>query len=228
LIRRLGGGLRLNPAEDGENWYQYCGGNPVNYVDPDGLKSTPVATIGPKKYDWKRDTPVLNVILEDTGTLLMIFTPTNNMNPITGEIYTPGERFNKVFGNFVVTASCVVGGEVIKVGQLSFIGGATGENYLCRITGGIKKGLKTVSDKWRWIDAFVNGIAHEGKVGYVNATRFVRNQIIKDVELREASRIKGVVWHFFRSGITGKIGPSPQLRKLLIEAGIKIKMHFFK
>jgi RHS repeat-associated protein len=199
----IGRWITPDPSEDGENWYGYCGNNPVNYVDLEGFKSTPVfpnATMGPRKYDWKIDTPVFNVILEDPGTLLMIFTSTNNTNPITGEIYTPGERFNKVFGNFVVTSSFVVDGEVIKVGQLSFKGGAAGENYLRQLIGGSSKGLKTASDKWRWIDAFLNGIAHEGKVGYVRATNFVRNQIIKDVELRETGKLLEL------SGISFEVG----------------------
>ena len=27
-----------DPAEDGLNWYVYCGGNPIMYVDPSGLR----------------------------------------------------------------------------------------------------------------------------------------------------------------------------------------------
>ena len=26
-----------DPAKDGYNWYSYCGGNPVMFVDPSGL-----------------------------------------------------------------------------------------------------------------------------------------------------------------------------------------------
>jgi RHS repeat-associated protein len=32
----IGRWITPDPSEDGENWYSYCGNNPVNYVDPDG------------------------------------------------------------------------------------------------------------------------------------------------------------------------------------------------
>ncbi len=32
----VGGFISEDPAKDGLNWYVYCGGNPVNYVDPIG------------------------------------------------------------------------------------------------------------------------------------------------------------------------------------------------
>ena len=33
----VGGFISEDPARDGENWYVYCGGNPVMFVDPSGL-----------------------------------------------------------------------------------------------------------------------------------------------------------------------------------------------
>lgn len=32
----IGRFVSVDPAEDGENWYQYCRSNPINYIDPDG------------------------------------------------------------------------------------------------------------------------------------------------------------------------------------------------
>jgi RHS repeat-associated protein len=32
--------ISVDPAEDGENWYAYCEGNPANYIDQDGRKTT--------------------------------------------------------------------------------------------------------------------------------------------------------------------------------------------
>ena len=29
--------IREDPARDGANWWGYCGGNPITFVDPDGL-----------------------------------------------------------------------------------------------------------------------------------------------------------------------------------------------
>ena len=37
--------------------------------------------------------------------------------------------------------------------------------------------------------------------------------------------IEGAHWHFFRSGVTGKIGPSAPLRNLLEEHGIKYTIY---
>ena len=34
----LGRFITEDPIKDGLNWYAYCGNNPVNYVDPTGLK----------------------------------------------------------------------------------------------------------------------------------------------------------------------------------------------
>jgi len=54
---------------------------------------------------------------------------------------------------------------------------------------------------------------------------FVRNQILKDAELLERGEISAAAWHFFKSPKTGKIGPTPAVRKLLEEKGIQIIIH---
>ena len=33
----MGGFTTEDPIRDGDNWYGYCGGNPVNHEDPSGL-----------------------------------------------------------------------------------------------------------------------------------------------------------------------------------------------
>ncbi len=65
-------------------------------------------------------------------------------------------------------------------------------------------------------------IANESKVGRVGMKAFVRNQILKDAELLERGEISAAAWHFFKSPKTGKIGPTPAVRKLLEEKGIQI------
>lgn len=120
--------------------------------------------------------------------------------------------------------SSLVGGQLIKSGPV-FLGGNAGEEYLLnRLGGGIRQGFKT-SQGWRWIDTFYEGIAHESKVGFTRLTSFVQKQVLKDVELREAGIIGKAVWHFYRSAITGKIGPSPQLKQFLKDNGIKYIIH---
>lgn len=60
----------------------------------------------------------------------------------------------------------------------------------------------------RFVDQLVNGIADEPKVGYTALTKNIAKQIMKDVELVGSGEIRGSVWHFFRSSVTGLRGPS--------------------
>lgn len=71
----------------------------------------------------------------------------------------------------------------------------------------------------------VNGVAHESKVGYTSLTKTIRKQIEKDIELLQTKQIDGTAWHFFKSPITGKQGPSKALQKALSDAGIDIVLH---
>ena len=59
----------------------------------------------------------------------------------------------------------------------------------------------------------------------IRVTKRVKTQILKDEELI-GEEIKGAHWHFFRSSITGKIGPSEPLKKFLEERGIKYTIHY--
>jgi hypothetical protein len=78
------------------------------------------------------------------------------------------------------------------------------------------------------IDVFSEGVAHESKVGYVPLTDFVKKQILKDAELMNdaESGVEAVKWHFYRSAITGKIGPSQPLLDFLTEHGIEYVIHY--
>lgn len=67
--------------------------------------------------------------------------------------------------------------------------------------------------------------AHESKVGYVAATDFIKKQAAKDAELLATKQVDEVVWHFFRSADTQKIGPSAPLKKLLENYGIKVVIY---
>lgn len=118
-----------------------------------------------------------------------------------------------------VPASAIKG-----AGKLAFKTGASAEKYLRRLVKGIPKGMKTSKD-WRYIDAFAKGIAHESKVGYVTATKFIKKQADKDALLLKNKQVKRVVWHFYKSGITGKKGPSKNLAKYLKARGIIYVVH---
>jgi len=68
---------------------------------------------------------------------------------------------------------------------------------------------------------FVN----EFSAGYTTLIKSVSIQIVKDAELLKAGDIKGAVWHFFRSPVTGKLGASQPLLDELAENGIKTVIH---
>ena len=63
-------------------------------------------------------------------------------------------------------------------------------------------------------------MAHEAKVGYTCLSKRIRIQIEKDAWLLKQRRVDEVVWHFYRSDITGKIGASKPLLELLEKNGI--------
>lgn len=67
-------------------------------------------------------------------------------------------------------------------------------------------------------------VAHEVKVGCVRGV-FANAQVRKDVALLRAGEFDGVVWHFFASETTGRIGPSAAFLKRLEDAGIDFYIH---
>jgi RHS repeat-associated protein len=104
--------------------------------------------------------------------------------------------------------------------------GKEGEFELKQLVGGESQKHFSTSDGARYVDQFAKGVAHESKVGYTSLTKSIRRQILKDTELIASGDIKGAVWHFFKSSVTGKGGASQPLTNFLIENGIKIMNHF--
>ena len=113
-----------------------------------------------------------------------------------------------------------------KYGGYGRIGstGVIGEKAL-KALGGRSQVYFPTSTGGRYVDQLVNNVAHEAKVGYQSATKAMKRQIAKDVELIQADKIKASVWHFFRSPVTGRVGPSEPLRSALEDAGIEIVIH---
>ncbi len=104
--------------------------------------------------------------------------------------------------------------------------GKIGEDALAKYLGNLggKKFFNTTAGR-RIVDYFVKGAAHESKTGAASLTKFIRQQIAKDVRLLADKKVDEVTWHFFRSPVTGRIGPSAALEKSLKDAGIKILLH---
>ncbi len=102
--------------------------------------------------------------------------------------------------------------------------GKLGEAELAKLGGKPNVGFYTELG-WRFIDRLVNGIGHESKVGRTSLTSFVKRQIAKDVELVQTGAMRHAVYHFFRSPVTGKIGPTPALKAALEAAKFGIVIH---
>ena len=76
----------------------------------------------------------------------------------------------------------------------------------------------------RFFDVFVDGVAHESKVGYKTLSA-VEKQIRSDAYLIKNGVIEGAHWHFFASGSTNKLGASPKVLDLLDQLGIPYTIH---
>jgi hypothetical protein len=64
--------------------------------------------------------------------------------------------------------------------------------------------------------------AIESKVGRTSLTKDVRRELARDVKLRRSGQVEALEWHFTRSGVTGMIGPSAELRAKLVKFSISI------
>lgn len=107
--------------------------------------------------------------------------------------------------------------------------GKTGEQALAEAHPGESQVyFKTYVDGvWggRYVDQLSEGVAYESKVGYTCLNTRIKLQILKDEYLLQEKRVKGVIWEFYRSDITGKVGASKPLIKFLSEHGISIVIH---
>ncbi|MGG1638770.1 RHS repeat domain-containing protein [Paenibacillus sp. NRS-1760] len=106
--------------------------------------------------------------------------------------------------------------------EIGFHGGRAGELYLAKSLGAdaTQVFFKTTQGR-RFIDVLHDGIAHESKVGYVSLTSFTEKQILKDAELIKNGTVDGAIWHFYKSGVTGRGGASQPLLDMLTANGIK-------
>ncbi len=113
----------------------------------------------------------------------------------------------------------------------SFTTGAEAEEYLAKEIIKSDNVLETqkrmtTSMGPRIIDVVdTDNIAHESKMGYQEFSSRIEKQILKDLELLENDDVKGVVWHFFRSANTKKIGGSKRLFEFLEQHGIPYIIH---
>jgi hypothetical protein len=119
-----------------------------------------------------------------------------------------------------------VAGAVCEAADFSAIGstGQIGEKYL-KSLGGQSQVFFQTSQGARYVDQFVDGVAHESKVGYTSLTSSVQAQIAKDTELLNSGAYDAANWHFFMSPVTGLGGPSQPLFNALQHSNITVVIH---
>ena len=76
----------------------------------------------------------------------------------------------------------------------------------------------------RIFDVFVDGVAHESKVGYKTLSE-VEPQLRSDAYLLKTGQLEATHWHFFASPQTNKVGANSELLDRLDEAGIRCTIH---
>ena len=77
----------------------------------------------------------------------------------------------------------------------------------------------------RIFDVFVDGVAHEAKVGHVTWSTFTRNQLAKDAWLVKSGSIKGAHWHFSASSRSNTIGADQRVFDFLEKHKIPYTIH---
>ena len=107
--------------------------------------------------------------------------------------------------------------------------GLRGEAFQRYLSGGRKESFDTDLG-WRYVDSRVASVTRpamrqEVKVGRTSLTALVRSQIAKDRLIMATEPGSRVQWHFWRSDVTGKVGPTLPLENALKSAGIQIVIH---
>jgi hypothetical protein len=100
--------------------------------------------------------------------------------------------------------------------------GARAEAALLREFGGMPNVFLRTPLGGRFVDSLAGGVAREAKSGYVTLSARVEAQIAKDAALRQSALVRDVEWVFYRSSLTGRIGPSRGVETLLRSNNIGI------
>ncbi|MDR7187020.1 hypothetical protein J2X85_004081 [Microbacterium trichothecenolyticum] len=141
-----------------------------------------------------------------------------------------------------VATSAKRSGHAQRVNTPFFDSGLAGESWLeARYppVGGVKHSQVVLSTDGclvvcnavaRRFDVFVNGVAHESKVGRVTLTDSIERQIRSDAYLieRGVGGVESAHWHFFASGQSNSIGATQPVLDLLDELGIEYTIHLPK
>lgn len=73
----------------------------------------------------------------------------------------------------------------------------------------------------RIVDSYSKNIIREAKYGYQSLSKFIQNEINKDVWILNNTSVKSIEWYFYWSKVSQTGGPSGPLLKELTNRGIK-------
>ena len=183
--------------------YVYAGSNPVNFSDPLGTWQWPSSMfLQVPGEDQEAGAKVIKSAAGGAGG---------------GSRQGPGG----------MQASQAAQTTVKSRGSLAWVSGNYGEDEFAKANPSFIKRIFRTSEGDRRADFYdpVRGMIHEIKTGYQGLRTKISIQIAKDVELLYEGEVKGVVWHFYRSPLNGKIGPTEPLRDMLIQNLFGLEMH---
>ncbi len=208
--------------------YSYCGGDPINYIDPTGQYLETAWDIGNLLFDvgaaiydhvtgdhksakehWvDAAIDVTAVIIPGVpaGVSKAVKTVDKTVDATKAIKATKAVGTTKAGQKAADTAKGVGKAKNVKNPTPHEIG-TEGEKRLLKDLGGgtPQKSFDTSMGKRR-VDVFKNEVAHESKVGRVSNTSTFRTQVRKDAELLSSGQVKGVEWHLYDSPVTGQGG----------------------
>lgn len=77
----------------------------------------------------------------------------------------------------------------------------------------------------RIVYSYSKNVIREAKYGYQSLSKFIQNEINKDVWILNNTSVKSIEWHFYWSEVSQTGGPSGPLLKELTNRGIKVFFH---
>lgn len=72
----------------------------------------------------------------------------------------------------------------------------------------------------RIVDSYSKNVIREAKYGYQSLSKFIQNEINKDVWILNNTSVKSIEWHFYWSKVAQTGGPYGPLLKELTSCGI--------
>ena len=110
------------------------------------------------------------------------------------------------------------------LGKVIYSSWQSAENALRTAYNGAKVTFNTPWGK-RIIDSYSKNVIREAKYGYQGLSKFIQQEINKDVWILKNTSVKSIEWHFYWSTASNSGGASGPLLKELARYGIKVIFH---